>query len=79
MEIIYTGNEPMLTDLLIERAISENRVNVFYIKEIHIDCFMPNNEMKLWRIVITINADYTWSSNFYSKNANWEPLSEIFL
>ena len=68
MEIIYTGNEPMLTDLLIEKAISEKHVDVFKIKEIYIDCFMPDNKMHLWRIEISIRADYTWSCDFYSKN-----------
>ncbi len=68
METIYIGNEPMLTETLIERTIKEHQINVFYIKDIHIDCFMPDNKLNLWRIQITIHADYTWSSDFYSKN-----------
>lgn len=68
METIYTGNEPMLIELLIERAISEKCVNVFKIKEIRIDCFMPDNKLHLWRIQVSIKADYTWSCDFYSKN-----------
>ncbi len=67
METIYNGNELMLTDLLIEKTIEENKINAIKIKEISINCYMPHNDMNLWHIVITIKADYNWKSDFYSK------------
>ena len=79
METIYTGNEPMLTDLLIERTISENHVNVLTIEKIDIDCWMPDNEMHLWRIKITIYANHTWSGDFYSKNCIHHGYSMTYL
>ena len=79
METIYTGNEPMVTDLLIERAISENHVNVLYIKSISVDCFLPNDKLHLWRIKITIHADYDWESDFYAKNCIHHGYSMTYL
>ena len=67
METIYTGDEPMLTETLIERTIEENFVNVLCIKDISIDCFMPDDKLRLWQIVIEVRADFSWKSYFYSK------------
>ena len=66
--MIYTGHEPLLTEILIEKTIEEHKINVFGIAGITIACFMPSDDdrMHLWTICITINADYT--SYFYSKD-----------
>ena len=45
METIYTGDEPMLTETLIERTIEEHKVNIFEIKQISVDCFMPDDKL----------------------------------
>ena len=67
METIYTGDEPMLTETLIERTIEEHKVNIFEIKQISVDCFMPDDKLHLWHIVITVHADYNMQSDFYAK------------
>jgi hypothetical protein len=66
METIYTGNEPLLADFLIEEAIKEHNVDVFEITKLTVDCFMPRGDMHLWEIRITINSDT--QSYYYSKN-----------
>lgn len=79
METIYTGNEPMLTDLLIERSILEHHVNVLCIKSISVDCFLPDNKLHLWHIVITVHADYDCRSDFYAKNCIHHGYSMTYL
>jgi len=68
METIYTGNEPMLAEMLIERAIKEHKIDVFDIKTIRVECYTPKDEAHLWTIAIIINAKFSYRSYFYSKN-----------
>lgn len=67
METIYTGKEPLLAEMLIEKVIEEHKINVFGIEKITVDCYMPSAHDKwhLWTICIRINTEHT--SYFYSK------------
>lgn len=67
MEVIYTGEEHLLADMLIERTIKENNIDVFKITKIGVECYMPRDTgPNLWEICIAINGEIR--SCYYSKD-----------
>lgn len=70
-EIIYTGKEENLADILIERLIEEKNIDKGSITDIEVQCAMPSDDiLHLWGIHIKI---YTIGYNshddfYYSKN-----------
>ena len=56
-EIIYTGNEENLADILIERLIEEKKVDKGNITYIEVQCSMPSDDiLHLWGIHIYIHT-----------------------
>ena len=74
-EIIYSGNELCLAEILIEKTIISNRISRGDITYIDVDCSFPKKDsLKLWEITITVHTtayhtpSYQWKEHFYSKN-----------
>lgn len=69
-EIIYSGEEPCLAEILVEKMIISNRISPGNITYIDVDCSYPKEDsLKLWEITITIHTtDHDWKEHFYSKN-----------
>ena len=69
-EIIYTGKEENLADILIERLIEEKKVDKGSITDIEVQCAMPSDDiLHLWGIHIKIHTmGYSYDDFYYSKN-----------